>query len=137
MDYYNVFLYGFCFLFLWIFFFKMVFIDFIFFILSWLIILLRNFFLKHCWLLQCFFTWFLFCYNVSPHVFFLNYLCRFFLKYWAGWEFSFNFPHMFFFYFFFILFFSFFKKHCLLLFSIFFFFCVFFFAKLFLLILFF
>jgi len=32
-------------------------------------------------LLQCFPTWFLFCYNVSPDVFFFqNYLCRFFKK---------------------------------------------------------
>ena len=33
--------------------------------------------LKHSELLQCFPTWFLFCYSVSPHVFFFqNYVCQ-------------------------------------------------------------
>jgi hypothetical protein len=84
MDYYNVSLHGF-------FSFFMIFFS------KWsLSILLCIFLKKHCGLLQCFPTWFLFCYSISPHVFFQNYLCRIFLKYWAGWEFNFNFPHMFF-----------------------------------------
>jgi hypothetical protein len=36
--------------------------------------------LKHCGLLQCFPTWFLFSKSISPHVFFQNYLCRFFFN---------------------------------------------------------
>ena len=49
----------------------MVFLNFIFFILSWLRILLRSFKKKkHCGLLQCFSTWFLFCYSVFLYFFF-------------------------------------------------------------------
>jgi hypothetical protein len=103
------------FFFLWIFsfFFKIVSIDFIFFILSWLkILLLRFFSLKHCGLLQCFSTW------IFPKLSLSN--C--FLKYWADWEFSFYFPHMFFFLIFFH-FLCFFFQNCLF----FYYFCVFFF----------
>jgi hypothetical protein len=84
-----------------LFFFKIVSIDFIFFILSWLkILLLRFFSLKHCGLLQCFSTW------IFPKLSLSN--C--FLKYWADWEFSFYFPHMFFFLIFFSFFVFFFSK---------------------------
>jgi hypothetical protein len=45
--------------------------------------------------------WFLFCYNVSPHVFFLNYLCRFFFNIELVENSALTFPTCFFFHFFF------------------------------------
>jgi hypothetical protein len=60
------------------FFFKIIFVDFIFFHIE----LVENFvsFLKkkHCGLLQYFPTWFLFCYSISSHVFFKLSLLNFF-----------------------------------------------------------
>jgi hypothetical protein len=72
MNCYNISLHDFLSFFLWIFFFKMIFVNFNFFILSWLRILFRSLKKKHCGLLQCFPTWFLFYYSVSPHVFFFK-----------------------------------------------------------------
>jgi hypothetical protein len=83
--------------------------------------LLRNFFFKTLWIVIVFPPWFLFCYNVSPHVFFLNYLCRFFFNIELVENSALTFPTCFFFHFFFLLFF----QNCLLL-SFFSFFCFFF-----------
>jgi len=73
MNYYNVSLHGYFYFFMNLFS--------LFFFSKWsLSILLCNFFLTHHGLLQCFPTWFLFCYNVFPHIFFQNYLRRFFFN---------------------------------------------------------
>jgi hypothetical protein len=72
MDYYNIFLQGFFFNELFFFFFKMV-LSILFFSywVSWEICFVV-FFLKYCRLLQCFPTWFLYCYSVSPHICFFK-----------------------------------------------------------------
>ena len=118
MDYYNVSLHGFFFM--------------ILFFPKWsLSILLRNFFFKTLWIVIVFPPWFLFCYNVSPHVFFLNYLCRFFFNIELVENSALTFPTCFFFSLFFFFCFS-----KIVFFFLFFLFFVFF-SKLFLLILFF
>jgi len=91
LDWYNVSLHGF----LLNIFFQNYLCQF-FFILSWLRIELCSY-LKQCRLLQCFPTWFLPCYSVSPHVFLIDvffpniFLSNLFFSYWAGWQFSFFF----------------------------------------------
>jgi hypothetical protein len=132
MDCYNISLHGF-FLFLWIFFlcfFKMIFLDFIFFILSWLRILLRSFLKKNI----------VDCYNVSPHgfcfatvfphFFFQNYLCWIFFYIELVKNLALTFLACFISHFFFLFLFAFFSK---LSSSFYFFLC--FFSELFLLIL--
>jgi len=112
MDYYNVSLHAFFYFFY----------ESSFFFPKWsLSILFRSFSLKHCGLLQCFPTWFLFCYSVFPHVFFQNYLYWIFFNIELVENSALTFPTCFFF----IFLFAFFFQNCLLLllFSI---FCVFF-----------
>jgi len=70
--------------------------------------------LKHSELLQCFPTWFLFCYSVSPH-FFQNYLCQIFFNIELVKNSALTFLTCFFSVLFFICF-SFFSQNCLLFF---------------------
>jgi len=113
MDYYNISLHGFFFYeFCSSFSSKKVFIGFASLFFS----------LKHCGLLQCFPTWFLFSKSISPHVFFQNYLCRFFFNIELVENLVLTFPTCFFF---FVLIFFF--QNCLLIFLFFFF--VFFFQN--------
>jgi len=101
MNYYNIFLHGFFYEF-FSFFFKMVFEDLIFFILSWLRILLRRFFLKTLWIVTCFPTWFLFCYSVSPHIFFKIIFVDFFFNIKLVENLAITFPTCFFYFFYFV-----------------------------------
>jgi hypothetical protein len=107
MDCYNVSLYGFFFFIFMNFFFKIIFVDFIFFHIE----LVENFVSfkkKHCGLLQYFPTWFLFCYSVSSHVFFKLSLLNFFYNIELVKNLALTFPTYFIFHlfsFFFLLFF--------------------------------
>jgi hypothetical protein len=85
---------------------------------------------KQCGLLQCFATWFLFCYSISPYVFFKIIFVEFFFNIKLVGNLTLTFPTCFFF-----LFFCFFFQNFLLLFFYFFILC--FFSELFLSILFF
>jgi hypothetical protein len=76
----------------------MIFVDFIFF--SWLQILLCSFFFKLT-LLQSFPVWFLFCYSISPHVFFSKLFLSIFFNIELIENLALTFPTCFFFHFFF------------------------------------